>query len=100
MGWNPAVLFTAFKAAGMLKLARHKPASPTPTDFSCDLKRPELLLLGDQHQSAEYLIEYETASVPRIRKGDAILIDGTTYLARAHATTVGDGTYSQAQLET
>lgn len=99
MGFNPAVLFTAFKAVGLLKQARHKPAGPTPTDFDCDFKRPEVLLLADQQQSAELVIEYETAAVPRIRKGDPILIDGHTYTARAHATTVGDGYYSRVQLE-
>jgi len=100
MPWNPAVLFTAFKAAGMLKQAQLKPDSATPVDFSVDFRSPEQLLLGDQQQSVEYLIEYQTADVPRIRKGDPILIDGTAYRARAHATTVGDGTYSQCQLET
>jgi hypothetical protein len=99
MGSNPAVLFTVFKAAGMLTQAKHKPLT-TPTDFDCDFKRPEQLLLGDQQQSAEIVIEYETGKVPRIRKGDPILINGTTYKARAHATTVGDGFYSQCQLET
>ena len=99
MAWNPAVLFTAFQAAGMLSPAIYKPAG-VATPFSCDFKRPEQLLLGDQQQSAEFQIEYETAAVPRLRKGDPILINGTTYKARANATTVGDGYYSQCQLET
>ena len=98
MGWNPQVLFAAFKGAGMLKQAVYKPAGAA-TPFDCDFKRPELLLMGDQQQSAEFVIEYETASVPRIRKGDPVQVDGTLYTARAHATTVGDGTYSQAQLQ-
>jgi len=102
MGWNPQVLFAAFKTAGMLKQARLSPASTAPAefDFDCNLKRPELLVLGDQQQSAELVIEYETASVRRIRKGDPITIDNTRYVARAHAITLGDGTYSQVELET
>lgn len=100
MGWNPAVLFAAFKAAGMLVQARLKPDSAMPTDFDCDLKRPDQMLLGDQQQGAEITIEYESTAVGRIRKGDPILIGETLYRARAHATAVGDGYYSQCQLET
>ena len=103
MGWRPEVLFTAFKRAGMLVSAVHQPASGTPTPFDCEFRRPEELVLGDQQISAEYEIEYPTAAVPRIRKGDAVVITVaavvTTYTARAHAVTVGDGTYSKAQLE-
>lgn len=103
MGFRPEVLFAAFSRAGMLNQAVHLPGSGTPTPFECSFSRPEVLLLGDQQQSVEYEIEYPTAAVPRIRKGDPVEVTvkgvAATYTARAHAITVGDGTYSKAQLE-
>lgn len=103
MGWRPEVLFAACKRVGMLSPAIHLPGSGTPAPFDCNFSRPEVLLLGDQQQSTEYAIEYQTADVPAIRKGDPVQVTvggvATTYTARAHATTVGDGTYSKVELQ-
>lgn len=103
MAWRPEVLFKAAKRVGMLFAAVHLPGSGTPTPFDCSFGRPEVLLLGDQQQSTEYAIEYQTADVPAIRRGDTVQVTvngvATTYTARAHATAVGDGTYSKVELQ-
>lgn len=94
------VLFAAFKSAGMLEAAVFQPTSGAPVPFDAQWVRPEQLLLGDAAQSVEYVIEYETASVPRLSKGALVTVAGTPYKARAHAQTQGDGHYSRCQLET
>lgn len=103
MGFRPEALFAAFKVAGMLTQAIYRPGSGTPTTFSCGYTQPETLVLGEQQQAAEYLIEYETAAVARIREGDPIQVTtphgDQLFRALAHATTVGDGYFSKCRLE-
>jgi hypothetical protein len=103
MTWDPSVFFQAFQGAGMLASAVYQPAGAA-TPFAVGFRRPEVLVLGNEHQSAEFEIEYETAAVPRLRKGDPIQVtdeQGTTaqYVARAHATTLGNGFFSRCELE-
>jgi hypothetical protein len=103
VGWNPQVLFAAAKRAGMLTQAVHLPVGGPLVPFDCDYKAPDVLLLGDQQQSTEHEIEYQTAALPPIRKGDVIHVTvagtPTAFTARAHATKVGDGFYSKVQLQ-
>jgi len=102
MVWRPAVFFEAFARAGLVTQAVYLPAG-VATAFNCRFDQPELLMLGDQQQSAEYLIEYQTSAIPRLRQGDAVQVTGVDgaprqYKARAHATTVGDGFFSRCEL--
>lgn len=102
MVWRPEVLFEAFARAGLVTQAVYLPAG-VATPFTCKFDQPELLLLGDQHQSTEYLIEYETAAIPRLRQGDQVQVTNalgvpTLYTARAHAATTGNGYFSRCEL--
>jgi hypothetical protein len=99
MRFPTEVLFKAFKGSGMLEAAVYQPASGSPVPFDVQWVRPEQLLLGDQVQSTEYEIEFETASVPRIAKGVPIQVGATLYRARAPAQTQGDGYFSRCALE-
>jgi len=92
-------LFGAFKVSGMLVDAVYQPAPGPATPFSVNWVQPDQLVLGDDVQSTEYLIEYETASVPRLVKGDAIEIDGEAYRARGPAQKQGDGYFSRCPLD-
>lgn len=101
MAWRPQALFDAFARHGILAQGIYKPgASALP--FVCDLQQPDVLVLGEQHQTTSYEIEYETASVPTMREGDLVQITwlGTTaqYRVRNAPNTQGSGYYSKAEL--
>lgn len=103
MAWRPAALFTAFKRAGMLSSAVYQPGG-LATPFDVQLRQPDAAVLGGEQQVPDVEIEYETAAVPALRRGDAVRITDaqgvtTQYTARAHATRQGDGFYSRCQLD-
>ncbi len=99
MAWNPQVLFKAFERAGMLDMGIHLPSA---TPFTCRLNQPDLLILGEQHQSTAYEIEYETAAVPPMREGDQVQVTcqgvTATYTVRNSPNAQGDGYYTKAEL--
>ncbi len=101
--WNPSVLFSAFRAVGMVQQAVFEP-SGAATPFQCGYTTPDIMLLGDQHMAADIEIEWPTADLPAVRKGAVIAVtlpDGSTVTHRAaeHARKVGDGTFSRVYLE-
>lgn len=103
MAWNPSVFFKAASRSGMLFAAVYKPAGAA-TPFQVQLMAPDELVLGGDQQVPDVEIEYETAAIPALRRGDAVSVtgpDGTTtqYTARAHAARQGDGYYSRCQLD-
>lgn len=97
------MLFAAARRAGMLSQAVYLPAQGPLVPFHCDYRAPAELLLGDQQQSTEHEIEYQTADLPPIRKGYVIHVTvagvPTAFVARAHATPVGNGFYSKVALQ-
>lgn len=98
MGFRPEVLFAAFKRAGMLVQAVYLPASAA-TPFDASWKRPEQLLLADEAQSAEYELEFETAAIPRLKRGDALQVAGVAYTVRSAPRMQGDGYYTRVLLD-
>lgn len=98
MAWNPGVFFPAFKRAGMLASAVYKPAGAA-TPFNADWVTPEALLLGDQAQTVDYRLEYETAAIPRLKVGDAIQVNGALYTVRSAPLLQEDGHFSQVELD-
>ena len=98
MGFRPEVLFAACKRAGLLVPAVYLPAT-VGTPFDAGWRRPEITLLGDEVQSTEYELEYETAAVPRLKRGDALQVDGAAYTVRSAPRTVGDGYFSRVFLD-
>lgn len=103
MAWRPQVFMQAAARSGMLCAAVYLP-SGVATPFTVDLRQPDVLVLGGDQQVPDIEIEYETAAIPPLRRGDEVSVTdlaGTTtrYTARAHATRHGDGHYSRCQLD-
>ena len=103
MAWRPAALFQAFARTGLLSAAVYKPAGAA-VPFQAQLRQPDVLALAGDQQLADVEIEYETAAIPALRRGDAVQITdalgvATVYTARAHAARQGDGYYSRCQLD-
>lgn len=103
MAWRPEVLFKAFSRNGMVCAAVYKPAGAA-TPFEVMLRQPDVMALGGDQQVADIEIEYETAAVAPLRRGDPVQITDThgvttQYTARAHATRQGDGYFSRCQLD-
>lgn len=96
--FDPSVLFAAFKSAGMLVACVYKPATDA-VPFDAGWQRPELLLQGDETQSVEYELEFETSAVPRLKRGDPLTVAGAAYIVRAAPRTQGDGYFSRVQLD-
>ena len=93
-----SVFFRAFKRAGMLVECVYKPGTPQETPFSAQWKQPDTLLLGDEAQATEYLLEFQTADVPHLRRGDPLTVAGAAYSVREPARALADGYFSTVAL--
>lgn len=103
MAWRPEVFYKAFARSGLLCPAVYQPAG-VATPFQVFLQRPDVLALGGDQQVPDIEIEYETAAVPALRRGDLVSVTDlqgitTLYAARAHAARLGDGWFSRCQLD-
>jgi hypothetical protein len=97
--FDPSILFTAFKAHGLLKVATRTDKVPA-VDLDVGFVQPSELLLGEMVQSEQIVIEYVTATaVPALALGESITIDSVAYRVRTPPALQGDGTYSRATLE-
>lgn len=96
--FNPALLFPAFEAAGMLHSALREEAMP-PASFAVGFVQPSQLILGEAVQSDQIEIEYETRVAVDLRVGERLAICGSQFVVRQPPAKLGDGFYSRAELE-
>lgn len=97
--FDPSILFAAFKAHGMLKVATRTAQVPA-VDLHVGFVQPSELLLGEMVQSEQIVIEYVTAeAVPPLALGEPLTIDSVAYRVRSKPALQADGTYSRATLE-
>jgi hypothetical protein len=103
MGFRPEVFFPAFARAGLLVDAAYVPTTGSPVPFQAQWKRPEQLMLADEAQSVEYELEYQTADVPRLRRGDALQVQlqgqPEAFTVRTAPRPQGDGFFSRVLLD-
>ncbi|MFG6413804.1 hypothetical protein ACG02S_07810 [Roseateles sp. DC23W] len=94
-----SIFFAAFRAAGFLKPAVYKPGQPGEKSFDCQWQSPDMLLLADEAQGAEFLIEFQTADLPPLRIDDRIDVDGVSYAVRTPPMKKGDAFFSTVALK-
>lgn len=97
--FDPALLFPAFKAAGMLHVFQRSDAVP-PVEFDADFVQPGQLILGEAVHSDQVQIEYQTGAAPDLHVGERLVMDGAaTYRVRQPPLKQGDGFFSRVELE-
>lgn len=94
--FDPSVFMPAFRDAGMLVQAQRLARS---TSFDCGFLQPDELLFGTEVQSAQILIEFETAAAADLELGEELQIGEAFYIVRAPIKARGDGYFSAVQLE-
>ncbi len=70
----------------------HTPAGGGATTTALAiLDQPGTTLIGGEILATDYTLRYPAASFPAIKRGDSIVISGTTYTARESAQPLLDG---------
>ena len=95
--FDPSVFMPAFRAAGMLVQATRLRYGPA-LDFDCGFVQPDELLFAGEVQTAQIVIEYETAKAADLTRGEPLQISGQQYSVRS-VRARGDGYFSVAELE-
>lgn len=97
--FDPSIFWSAFSRAGMLVEATYHPAAgPAVPGIQVGFTQPDVLMMGDMVQSTDYAIEYQTADMPALARGETITIGSDTYKARRPPEKKGDGTFSHVLL--
>ena len=97
MTFDPARLFASLARHGLTQTAVYQPLQGPRASFEAGFVQPDLEV-DDLAQSAETVIEYETARAPDLAIGARVTLCGVEYVLREAPRRRGDGFYSTAAL--
>ncbi|HEY9145262.1 MAG TPA: hypothetical protein VIN36_01120 [Thiobacillus sp.] len=98
MAFDAAVLWPAFKQAGMLDEAVYQPPAGPAVPFDVSFSRPDQVVLDGMVHSTDYSIEYQGADI-ELQRGYMLQIAGAAYKVRQTPAAKGNGTFYVAALE-
>lgn len=98
MSFGADVFWPAFKDAGMLDVAFHKPLNGAIVPFDVGFTRPDTVVLDGMVHSTDYAIEYLAIDI-ELQRGDKLSILGADYKVRQTPKAKADGGFYVAILE-